>query len=120
MNDVQEDKVGTFTGSKFFKLSGYISRLTNDDKVYYLACPDCRKKVIEQTEGWRCESCDKVKPTMVPTYMLQGRVSDLLGNVYVSFPRELADQIMGMNAEDFKAYKESHTVEEIKELFNNR
>ena len=41
MREVQDDKVGTFTHAKFFKLSGYISRLTNDDKVFYLACPDC-------------------------------------------------------------------------------
>ncbi len=70
MQEVQDDRIGTFTGTKFFKLSGYISRLTNDDKVFYLACPDCRKKVQECTEGWSCESCGKVKATMVPTYML--------------------------------------------------
>ena len=57
---------------------------------------------------------------MVPTYMLQGRVSDLQGNVYVSFPREMADQIMGMNANEFKKFKEEQDVEATKELFNNR
>ncbi len=57
---------------------------------------------------------------MVPTYMLQGRVSDLQGNVYVSFPREMADQIMGMTATEFKQFKEEKTTDEIKELFNNR
>jgi hypothetical protein len=46
--------------AKFFKVSGYISRMMNDEKMFYLSCPECRKKVIEETVGYRCENCNKI------------------------------------------------------------
>lgn len=46
--------------AKFFKISGYVSRMANDDKMYYLSCPDCKKKVVEETVGYRCENCNKI------------------------------------------------------------
>jgi hypothetical protein len=45
--------------------------------------------------------------TCVPTYMLNAKVSDLSGSIYVQFPREHADIIMnGMSAKDFQDFKE--------------
>lgn len=32
--------------TRFFKISGYIKKIFNDDKILYLSCPDCRKKVM--------------------------------------------------------------------------
>ena len=44
------------TTYKTFSISAYIKLLKNDDRTYYLACPndDCKKKVIEESVGWRC------------------------------------------------------------------
>ena len=51
---------------KFFFVSGFVSYLKNDDKTYYLACPDesCKKKVMEESVGWRCENCNKTYPNI--------------------------------------------------------
>ena len=32
----------------FFFLNGYVSRIKNDDKIFYPACQNCRKKVMEE------------------------------------------------------------------------
>ena len=49
---------------------------------------------------------------MIPTYMLTAKISDLSGQIYMQFPRELGDQIMGgMSAKDFQEFKE-RTVED--------
>lgn len=73
--------------------------MTNDDKIYYLSCPDCRKKVIEEATGWRCENCNKIQLTNTPTYMLSARLLDTSGGVYICFPRELGEPILnGMAA----------------------
>jgi hypothetical protein len=75
--------------------------------MIYNSCPDCRKKVQEEPAGYRCESCNKMHMTMLPTYMLNAKVSDLSGSVYIQFPRELGDPIMnGMTAKEFQEFKE--------------
>jgi hypothetical protein len=44
---------------------------------------------------------------MIPTYMLTAKIADLSGQIYMQFPRELGDQIMGgMTAKDFQEFKE--------------
>ena len=74
----EHDKLEDFT-KKFFYISGFISYLRNDDKTYYLACPDetCKKKVMEEAVGWRCENCNKTYPNCVPTYVITAKIADV-------------------------------------------
>jgi ribosomal protein L37AE/L43A len=67
INNVNEDNETSYYGNKnstnnakFFKLSGYISSIS-EERCFYLACPDCKKKVVEDsTFAYKCESCNKV------------------------------------------------------------
>jgi len=47
----------------FTDTKAHILLMKSDERapLFYVACPNekCSKKVIEDTEGWRCESCDK-------------------------------------------------------------
>ncbi len=73
----------------------------------YLSCPDCRKKVIEESGAWKCEHCSKTHSSNLPTYMLSALINDVSGSVMVQFPRELGDPIMGgKSATAFKLLKE--------------
>lgn len=55
--------------SKLRKIQGFVKHI--DEKPIYLACPDCRKKVIEEGDkSWKCEHCAKTYSHMVPTYMI--------------------------------------------------
>jgi replication factor A1 len=92
--------------SKFYKISGFVQHVKTDDKMIYNACPDCNKKVQDEPAGYRCENCNKVHMTMVPTYMMTAKFSDLSGSIYIQFPRELGDPIMGQSAKDFQEFKE--------------
>jgi len=52
--------------------------------------------------------------------MLNTKISDLSGSLYVCFMRELGDPIMGgMSAKELKEFKEenSNDIEKIKQLF---
>lgn len=78
-----------------------------DDKSTYKACPTCRRKVQDEPAGYRCENCNKVTSTCLPTYMLTAKISDLSGSLYISFPRELGEPIMnGMTATEFQDFRE--------------
>ena len=41
----------------FFFLNGYVSSIKSDQRMFYEACNNCNKKVIEDTGGYRCENC---------------------------------------------------------------
>jgi hypothetical protein len=67
--------------------------------MFYLACSECKKKVMEDPLGFRCEPCMKTYNESVPTYMLQAKVADSSNATFISFPRELGDSIMdGLSA----------------------
>jgi replication factor A1 len=53
--------------------------LKNDDKTYYMACPDdsCKKKVMEESTGFRCEACNKTYPSAIPTYVITAKIADI-------------------------------------------
>ena len=105
--------------SQFFKLQGYIKHIYIDEKMIYLSCPVCRKKVIEDKPGfWRCESCNMTHTTNLPTYMLSAVFADVSGQMNLAFPRELGNNIMdGYTASEFKDLRDSG--ENIKEFINS-
>mmetsp|Transcript_6577 Transcript_6577/g.4733 ORF Transcript_6577/g.4733 Transcript_6577/m.4733 type:complete len:210 (-) Transcript_6577:142-771(-) len=107
--------------SHFFFINGYISRIKNDDKVFYPACMgnNCKRKVIKETEGWRCETDNKIYASYVPTYMFSARISDSTESFWVSFAREHGNAIMGMTAEEFRDFKESSSEETVQEFFDS-
>ena len=90
-----EDEINqTGQSSKFFKLSGFVKVIFNEDKLFYMACPDCKKKVTLENSLWRCENCLKSHKNSQPTYMLSAVIHDATGDVLVQFPREFGDPIM--------------------------
>ena len=70
--------------NKYVKISGYIKKIFDDEKMIYLSCPQCRKKILaSDNKKWRCEHCNKEFLNNIPTYMLSAVVSDLTGNVII-------------------------------------
>ena len=85
--------------------------------MMYWRCPVCEKRLIEKPTEWYCPTCDKMIFSGVPTYMILARCSDLSGSIYIYFPKELGNEIIGgMTALDFLNFKEntrSGAVEEF-------
>lgn len=76
--------------------------MENGDKLFYNACTECRRKLYEQAEGWRCESCAKYLSSPQPTFMFQARFTDLSGEVYINFARDQAETLLGITAQEYK------------------
>ena len=67
--------------SAFYTITGYVSRIMfgeegNPKPLFYLACPACKKKVMDDYSGYKCERCEKVYEQAVPTYNFAVRISD--------------------------------------------
>ena len=108
-------QISSGTG-QYFTVSGYITYIKNDDRVYYLACPDdnCRRKVVENDgmedseAKYRCDTCNKTYKDCVPSYMLLAKIADFSDSVYVNFYRQQADTIMNdVPAEKIKAFRDA-------------
>jgi len=95
--------------------------IKNDDRLYYPACmnENCRRKVTEDQNGYRCENCGKTHQSYTPTYMIMARISDFTDSIYVYFTRENGTSLMGKTAEQFKEFKDTHTEEEIQNYFDS-
>ena len=126
INEIMDQKSSQDTeesfAKKFFYISGFLSYLKNDEKTYYLACPDetCKKKVMEESVGWRCESCNKTYPNCVPTYVLTAKFADVSDQVYISFYRNEGTSIMGISAEKLKEIKDQGDIQVINDTYNDR
>ena len=75
---------------------------TDQDKMYYLACPntDCKRKVIPETDETRqeiywCESCKRHFRTCVPTYMFSAKLADFTDTLEVAFARDNGTPVLG-------------------------
>lgn len=105
----------------FYFLNGYVSRIKNDERIFYAACmsENCRRKVVEEAQGYRCEHCNKSFVSYRPTYMITAKVSDFTDSIYVNFAREHGAALMGMTAEEFKDFKDSETEEKVQTYFDS-
>ena len=108
--------------SDIFSMTGYVAYVRNDDKSYYLACPQesCKRKVVEEATGWRCESCNRTYASCVPTYMLSARISDSSDSQFFNFYRNEGTVLMGMPAEKLRDLKEQGDIQVINEAYNDR
>ena len=104
----------------YFFLNGYVSKIKNDDRIYYPACKteNCRKKVIEDAGGFRCENCGKSNTNFNPSYMFSACISDFTESIYVNFARDQGTSLMGMSAEAFRTFKETNDESTVQKHFD--
>lgn len=107
--------------ASFFFLNGYVSRIMNQDKLFYQACPNdsCKKKVVEDMGSYRCENCNKNYDNFKPSYFMSAKISDFTDSVYVSFSNETATQLIGMTAVEFKNFKDSNDEAKVTEYLDS-
>ena len=82
--------------------------------MFYLACPSCRKKVIDDGYGYRCENCDKTHDDAAPIYNFSMKIQDSSGAQTVSCLGEVGESILGMKCTDF--YTVHEDIEQVRTL----
>ena len=97
----------------YYEISGYISIIFcgeegNIRPLFYLACQTCKKKVIDDSTGYRCERCEKTYQDAVPTYMFAIKFSDFTDSQIFNVLGEGGDAIIGMPANEFYEIHDNH------------
>jgi len=70
--------------------------------MYYHACTACKKKVLPEQYGYRCENCQKSYDTANTSYNFSFRLSDVSTSMYVQALGEQGEAIVGLSARDFE------------------
>ena len=83
-------------------------------KMFYLACPVCRKKVVDDSMGYRCENCAKTQQEATPTYNFGLKIADCSGELVLNCLGEAGESILGMKANDF--YEIHEDIERVRSL----
>ena len=69
--------------------------------MFYLACPECKKKLIDQAEGYNCVRCSKIYSNAVPTYNFSCKISDLSNSITVRCLGEVGEAFIGIPCDQF-------------------
>ena len=80
---------------------GHVTAIAHDKGFYYVACKECKKKVVDE----HCEKCRNTSGTKI-SYMFNMRISDGTGSLWVHVFGEQGDNLIGVPAEEIKRVKD--------------
>lgn len=92
-------------GGENFSCRGTILHIKADN-LFYPACPTCNKKVIEGSEGWRCEKCDRAYTEPEYRFMMSMSVADHTGQVWLNGFNDVGLVVFGKTASELHELKE--------------
>ena len=82
-----------------------IGSIKTTGKTFYLACPSCKKKVIDEENG-QCNNCSKSYEEACPKYFSTILICDSFDSLWVSAYDDVASVIMGIPASDYAKLSE--------------
>lgn len=109
LQQVKSDGLGSRDKNDYFSFRGTVV-LIKADNAAYPACPECKKKVMMEESGWRCEKCQKTYPAPDYRYILTCSVEDETSQIYVNGFDDLGRTLLQMDANEFMALKEENST----------
>ncbi|KAI8136441.1 replication factor-A protein [Fennellomyces sp. T-0311] len=106
LDKVKQDGLGQSDRADYFSAKATIVFLKQENCAYP-ACPECRKKTLQDETGWRCEKCDKSYPEPQWRYLLTASVEDATSQLFVNMFDEVGAGIVGVSATEAMRLKDS-------------
>ena len=105
----------------FFKIKAVITHITHNDKNFYPACPnkECQKKLNFENSKWICKNCKRQFNFPKYQYSLNIRVKDASSEYYVDLFGKTAENLLKMNAEEYRQLLIDRDDQKINELTGN-
>jgi len=122
-SDIDERAFGQNTTPDYFEVSCTITHIKTDKRtLWYIACPNCKKKVQgadEQVLDGQCEKCNKAV-TGSRRWIFSALCNDASGCRYVSFFDEMGIKLIGKTADELAPLKEQEPSTEFDQYFLQR
>ena len=127
IGQAKDEQLGMSDKTDYFTSQATVS-FVKSETFSYPACANpegCNKKVMDDGSGWVCEKCDKKWPEPIhrcvsctnlsnqltrARYILQMNVMDHAGSIWITAFNEVAEQLMGLSANDIMKLKVSRPV----------
>lgn len=109
LEDIQAKSPATPEDKPFYAtVNAMLASINPDQPLYYLACPENNRKVVEQGPGeFFCEYDGKTYPNAVRRYIASARVIDESGVLPVQIFNDQAETILGKQADRLHDIRES-------------
>ncbi|KAL3141009.1 hypothetical protein ABBQ32_005523 [Trebouxia sp. C0010 RCD-2024] len=85
-----------------------VANIDPQQSMYYQACPDNNRKVVEQNGQWYCEYHGKTYPSMVRRYVTTLQCTDHTAELTLNAFNEQVEGLLGMSADDLAMLKEGN------------
>jgi len=110
-SDIEERAMGMNGTPEYFSVNCFITHIRTDQRtLWYIACPNCKKKVQGASEDMldgHCEKCN-APTTGTRRWIFTGQCNDPSGSRYVSFFDDTAVRLLGgRTADEMAPTKES-------------
>lgn len=110
LSQIKDEGLGFNDKPDYFSTIATIIYLKKDNCLYQSCpAPDCKKKVLEDNDGYRCEKCDRVYPDFKYRLLLSANMADFSGNQWITGFNEQAELFLGKSAAELGELK---TIEE--------
>jgi len=135
IGQAKTEQLGYGEKTDYFTTQGTIAFL-KQESFDYPACANpegCNKKVNDNGNGWLCEKCDRTWPApiyryassspelrdtkLMYRYILQVNLMDHAGQMWITAFNEVAEQMMGISANDLHALKDEGNEVEFNKYF---
>ncbi|CAG8441316.1 3124_t:CDS:2 [Ambispora gerdemannii] len=105
---VSDPALGRHNKADYFSVVGTIVFVNEKSTWCYPACPNCKKKVIDNGDGsWFCEKCRGTIRRPDYRYIFTVGVLDHSGLIWVSAFHEIALKLLGIEANELHEMEES-------------
>jgi len=121
---IQEQLQGGDKKSVYGKIKGTLMWINHDDRapLYYKACLDSQKKVVENPNGngkkWLCESTGQYYDNYDLRYILSCIVGDTTGSHFVTMFNDHGVALLGVPAKEIEPLKEQGNSIEMNRIFD--
>ncbi|ORZ02948.1 replication factor-A protein 1 [Syncephalastrum racemosum] len=103
---VKDENYGVGERTDYFSARATVAFIKHET-FCYPSCPECKKKVSHDVDGWRCEKCSKNYPEPHYRYILTLSMEDDTAQLFMSAFDDIGQQILGMSASELMRLKET-------------
>ncbi|KAH9282620.1 Replication protein A 70 kDa DNA-binding subunit [Echinococcus granulosus] len=121
LSDLEAPGVGGQAKPDFFTCKAVVTFLKKENFMYQACTTEgCQKKVLDLGNGlYRCEKCNRETPNYKWRLLLSVKISDMTGEHWITCFQNTAEVILGRNAEELGAIKESKDENQMDNVFVN-
>eukprot|EP00742_Colponemidia_sp_Colp-10_P012309 GILJ01013801.1.p1 GENE.GILJ01013801.1~~GILJ01013801.1.p1 ORF type:complete len:633 (-),score=108.41 GILJ01013801.1:50-1948(-) len=123
LSQIKDENIGAEDKPVWFTTKVTVTYIKHDSDrpIWYMACPTegCNKKVMEQSDGWHCESCQKSYPEAEPRYILSISANDATGTAWFNGFNDVGLSILNKSAKELKEYKDMNDMNSYEATFSD-